>query len=381
MHTDQRVALTGIGETDVGETPEMDSMDLYAKACLNAVEDAGLEKEDIDGVVTGYSMVDPELMHSTSLCDRLGLRPSFSTSLKVGGATPFVGIAHAASGIRQGQCENVLVAFADNRRTGWQSSASEFASTTGDIEFQHTYGAMVPSFYAMLAQRHMHEYGTTAEQLAKISVAAHNHAALRNKGQRAREMSVDDVRESTMIAEPLHKPECALISDCGGAVVVSGEETAEQTDNPVELIGYGEGHGSRYIFRRDDLTISEAIQSGQRAFSMAERSPSDIDVAELYDCFAITPLITLEDLGFCDKGEGGTFIDEQGIRVGEGFPINTHGGELAFAGSGVFHITEAVRQLRGEGGATQVKNAETALAHGVGGVLSTNGTLIMEQWS
>jgi acetyl-CoA acetyltransferase len=380
MHTN-RIAITGIGETEVGETPDMSSLDLHAVACRGAVADAGLEKDDLDGVLTGYSVVSPELMHSTVLADRLGLQPNFNASVRVGGASPYVAAAHAASAIRQGQCENVVVAFADNRRTGWSGAGvNELASRVGHPEFEHPYGPTIPSMYALLARKHMATHGTTPEQLAEVLVACRAHAAMRGAGQRASETSVEEVLASEPIAEPLHRPECALVSDCGGAFVVSGESTARSAPDPVELVGYGEGTGSEYVIGRRELARSQAERSGETAFEKAGLEPSDVDVAQLYDCFSITPLMVLEDLGFCEKGEGGEFVEERGISVDGELPINTHGGELAYAGSGVFHITEAVRQIRGEAGPTQIEGARTALAHGVGGVLSTNATLLLEVW-
>lgn len=379
----QRVAISGVGESDIGSLPEKDSINLYADAILAAIEDAGLEKADVDGVLTGYSIVDPQLMHSTVVCDYLGITPRFNASLRVGGATPFVGVCHAASAIRQGQCENVVVAFGDNRRTGFRKGdgVGDLASRVGHPQFENPYGPLVVSLYALIAQRHMREYGTTPEDLASVAVACRHHAAARGEGQHTDPITVEDVLSSSMISSPLHKLECALISDCAGAVVVSSEEAAASTRDPVELVGYGEGHGSEYVHRRADLVASEAVQSGQTAFEMADRSPADVDVAELYDCFTITPLVLLEDLGFCERGEAGRFVREEGITVGEALPVNTHGGELSYAGAGVFHIVEAVRQLRGDGGPTQVTDAELALAHGVGGVLSTHATLLMEGWA
>lgn len=381
MGSTERVAVTGIGESPIGSTPDMDSINLYATACLEAVDDAGLERDDIDGLVTGYSLVDPKLMHSTVIADYLGLNLSYNESLRVGGATPFVGVCHAANAIQQDQCENVVVAFGDNRRTGFKKGGgvSSLASEVGHPEFENPFGPMVPSMYALIAQKHMAEYGTTAEELAMISVACREHAAMRGAGQQTEPVDVDDVLSSGMISSPLHKLECALISDCAGAVVVSSADTAVETRAPVELTGYGEGHGSEYIHRRDDLLSTPAAESGATAFEMADQTPGDVDVAQLYDCFTITPLLLLEDLGFCKKGEGGSFVRERGITTDGDLPVNTHGGELSYAGAGVFHILEAARQIRGEAAETQV-DTDLALAHGVGGVLSTNATLLMEEW-
>lgn len=381
MGSPQRVAVTGIGESPLGSTPDMDSINLYTTACLEAVDDAGLNNDDIDGLVTGYSLVDPKLMHSTVVADYLGLNLSYSESLRLGGATPFAGVCHAANAIRQSQCENVVVAFGDNRRTGFKkgNGVSNLATEVGHPEFENPFGPIVPSLYALIAQKHMAEYGTTAEELAMISVTCRKHAAMRGDGQRTEPIDVKDVLSSDMISSPLHKLECALISDCAGAVVVSSTDTAVETRAPVELTGYGEGHGSEYIHRRGDLLYTPAVESGMAAFEMSGLAPDDVDVAQLYDCFTITPLLLLEDLGFCEKGEGGSFVRDQGITTDGELPVNTHGGELSYAGAGVFHILEAARQIRGEAAETQV-DADVALAHGVGGVLSTNATLLMERW-
>jgi len=382
MTTTERVAVSGIGESDIGSTPDQTSIDLHLDACITAIDDAGLTKSDIDGIVTGYSIVDPKLMHSTVIADHLGIQPRYNASLQVGGATPFAGVCHAAAAIRQDQCENVLVAFGDNRKTGFTDTdgSSELARVVGHHEFEDPFGPTVPALYALIADRHMEQFGTTVEDLARVAVACRHHASRRGAGQHTDPITVADVRESRPIADPFRKLDCALISDCAGAVVVSAADSAERTRAPVTLAGFGEGHGSKYLLSRDDLVRSEAEQSGKTAFRMAEKTPSDVDVAQLYDCFTITPLILLEDLGFCDRGAAGEFVRTRGIRIGEALPVNTHGGELSYAGAGVFHIIEAVRQIRGDAADTQVDNVETALAHGVGGVLSTHATLIMEAW-
>lgn len=382
MASDHRVAVTGIGESPIGKTPDMDSINLYVAACQAAVADAGLTKDDIDGLITGYSLVDPELMHSTVVADYLGLELSYNACLRVGGATPFVGVCQAANAIRQGECDTVIVAFGDNRRTGFAKAngESDLASQVGHPEFENPFGPMVPSLYALIARRHMAEFDTTPEALATVAVACRTHAAARGTGQMTDPITVDDVLDSELISDPLHKLDCALISHCAGAVVVSSADVAETTDSPVALTGYGQGHGSEYIHRRRDLTRSEAVRSSARAFETSGYTPADVDVAQLYDCFTITPLVLLEDIGFCEKGAAGRFVRDRGITVDGAVPINTHGGELSYAGAGVFHILEAVRQIRGTAEETQVSNADLSLAHGVGGVLSTHATLLMEAW-
>jgi len=223
MGSTQRVAVTGIGESPIGKTPDMDSINLYANACLEAVDDAGLEKADIDGLVTGYSLVDPKLMHSTVVADYLGLNLTYNESLRLGGATPFVGVCRAANAVRQGQCENVVVAFGDNRRTGFSKGRRRGQQSRDGgrpPEFENPFGPLVPSMYALITEAHMATYGTTAEELATVAVACREHASMRGAGQHTEPIDVDDVLSSGLISSPLHKLECALISDCAGAVVV-----------------------------------------------------------------------------------------------------------------------------------------------------------------
>lgn len=381
MQPDQ-IAFTGIGESKVGETPKKSSLNLYADACRAAIDDAGLKKSDIDGVLSAYSLVEPKLMHSTVLSDYLGIQPAVNSSLDVGGATPFVGVCHAANAIAQGTCENVLVAFGDNRKTGFQGDEAQDALTNivGHPEFEDPHGPTVPALYALLAKRYIDKCDVTEEDFAKVSVTCREHAAKRGEGQLTEPVEVQDVLDSPPVSEPLKRMDCALISDGAGAVVVSSAAEAGTSRDPVRLAGYGQGHGSEYLTRRGPLLKCPARASGRAAFSSAGFDPEDIDVAQFYDCFSFTPLILLEDLGFCEKGDGGRFVREEGIGLGDTLPINTHGGLLSYAGAGVFHIIEAIRQLRGSGGATQVDDADTALAHGLGGILSTHATLIMEAW-
>jgi acetyl-CoA acetyltransferase len=249
-------------------------------------------------------------------------------------------------------------------------------------ELEIPYGPLVPSLYALIAQRHMHEYGTTSAQLAEVAVAIRHHASLNPAAQKREPISVADVLASRMVTSPLHVLDCSLVSDGACAVIVTSAGRARDLrSKPVRLLGQGYGLSHSYIGECRTMTTTGAVQSGNEAFAMAGLSRADVDVAQIYDCFTITVIVELEDLGFCKKGEGGSFVEGGRIRLGGELPITTHGGLLSCAHSGYaggfFHVVEAVRQLRGEAGARQVADAEVALVHGNGGVASIHATLLL----
>ncbi|RYG87214.1 MAG: thiolase family protein, partial [Alphaproteobacteria bacterium] len=249
-------------------------------------------------------------------------------------------------------------------------------------QYERPFGPLIPAMYALAANRHMHEYGTTPEQLAEVAVTMRRHAGLNPNAQARDPITIDDVLNSKMIATPLHMLDCSLVSDGGGALVVSRADAArDMRRRPVELLGAGEGHLNEHIHQAPSLTTTGARISGARAFDMAGLTPREMDFAMLYDCFTITALLQLEDLGFCKAGEGGPFVANGGIGLGGRLPVNTHGGLLSHGHpgrpGGIFHIIEAVRQLRGECGDRQVEAASLGLVHGNGGILSTHSTLIL----
>ena len=245
-------------------------------------------------------------------------------------------------------------------------------------EYEAPYGPLIPTLYALVAQRHMHEYGTTPEQMAEVAVAIRGHAALNPLAHKREPIMVADVLNSKMITTPLHMLDCAIVSDGAAAFVVSSHPGKKK---PVKLLGQGYGFTHAYIGEHDNIVNAGAVQSGREAFAMAGVKPADIDVAELYDCFTITVIAELEDLGFCPKGEGGRFVEGGRIRLGGELPVTTHGGLLSAVhpglAGGMFHVVEAVRQLRGEAGARQVPGAELVLAHGNGGIIGIHCTLIL----
>jgi len=277
----------------------------------------------------------------------------------------------------------VVVAMADSMRSGLtRDQAMLVQASTGHPEFEQPYGPTVPAYYALIAQAHMAEFGTTQEQFAGIAVACREHAA-RNPSAQMRELiSVEDVLASRMIADPLHLLDCSLVSDGGSAIVLtSAERAADMSQTPIYLLGAGEAHSHEHISAARNLTTSAAKEAGQRAFEMSGLGPTDMNFAQLYDCFTPTVLVELEDLGFCKKGEGGAFVESGALLPGGSLPVNTHGGLLSHSHPGnpgaMFALTESVVQLRGKANGRQVTNAKNALVHAQGGIMSSHTALIL----
>ena len=378
-----KVAIVGSADTEVGKLPHVSATGLCVEAAERALKDAGITRDDVDGLVTCNSMAQPHMYHAETIAEYMQIFPAYSVTLNAGGGTTFSGIHHAAMAIATGVCNTVLISMADCLRTGLsRDQAMAIQSSTGHPQFEIPWGPTVPAYYALIARAHMHAYGTTAEQLAAVAVNGRTHAS-RNPNAQMRELiSIDDVLGSRMIADPLHLLDCSLVSDGGAAVILtSAERAVDMRNNPVYLLGAGAASGHEHISQAHSLTTSAAVESGQRAFEMAGLSPADIDVAELYDCFTPVVLIELEDLGFCKKGEAGAFVAAGETDLGGALPVNTHGGMLSHSHPGnpgaMFSLTEAVAQLRGHAGERQVHDAEIALVHAQGGVMSSHATLIL----
>jgi acetyl-CoA acetyltransferase len=378
-----KVAIVGVGESDIGKVPNMTGLGLNAQAAKRALDDAGLKVSDIDGVLTAYSFTEPYFMLGSVLCEYLGLKPRFSASVVCGGASPAVMLKHAAEAIVSGQAETVLVCAGENRATGVSRDAAVAALlAVGHPYFEQPYGGSIPGYYAMIAQRHMHVYGTTREQLAHVAVNTRAHALLHPNAHMKKPVTLAEVLDAKPIADPLGMLDCCLISDAGGAFIVTSAERARDLKaRPAYLQGIGEYHTHEHLMCAPSLTEFGATESGRIAYEMAGLGPQDIDVAQLYDCFTIVPIIELEELGFAERGAGGAFFAEGHARIGGKLPVNTHGGMLshahAGAAGGLFGIVEAVRQLRGGLGERQVQGAEVALVHNEGGILSSHCTLIL----
>ena len=378
-----KVAIVGAADTEVGVIPDYGATQLCVDAARRVLDDAGITKNQIDGLITCNSMAEPTMYHAEMIAEYLQIFPRYCMAIGAGGATAFSILQHAASAIVTGVCDTVLISMADSLRSGLsRDQAMLIQSSTGHAQFESPYGPTVPAYYALIAQAHMHEYGTTAQQFAAIAVACRKHAVLNPAAQMREPISVDDVLNSRMIADPLHLLDCSLVSDGGAAVIMTSAERAKDfPQQAVYLLGVGEGHGHEHISQAQNLTTSTAVESGKLAFEMAGLTPKDIDIAQLYDCFTPTVLIELEDLGFCKKGEAGAFVEAGEIELGGSLPVNTHGGLLSHSHPGnpgsMFHLTEAVTQLRHQAGARQVENAEVALVHAQGGIMSSHCTLIL----
>jgi acetyl-CoA acetyltransferase len=373
-------AIAGAAESDLGITGRS-VLGLQTQAITRALADAGLTVADVDGLATtGVSR-----FSTTQLAEYLGIQLSWVDSTFAGGSAFEMFVARAAQAIAAGQASVVVISYASNQRSaGSRSLAGVQEPHTPEAQFEAPYGPLHPiSHYAMAAAAYLHRYLVTREQLAEVAVAAREWA-LRNPAAyryRAGPLSVDDVLAAAPVSTPLTTADCCLVTDGGGAVVLTSLERARDLPHPpVPVLGYGEVSTHASMAGPDDLTDSGAAPAARRAFAMAGLTPADVDVLEVYDSFTITVLLTLEALGFCKPGEAGSLIQDGRIRPGGTLPLNTSGGGLSYCHPGqlgVLLLVEAVRQLRGECGGRQVPGAEVALAHGTGGIFSTHATVLL----
>jgi len=371
-----RAVIVGIAESDLGEVgPGYTPLDLIGQATLRALDDAGLKKEDVDGLFSASAYYH---MPTLSAGEYLGIRPRYSDATSVGGSSFVSHLFHAATAIDAGLCEVALITYGSTQRSG----GGRLVSGSETLSYEAPYKPRYPvSMYALAASRHMHQYGTTREQLAEIAVAAREWAKLNPKAFMRDDLSVEDVLNSRMVSSPLSVLDCCLVTDGGGAAIVTRPERANDLAKPpVYLLGAGEAHWHRNISQMPDLTVTAAAESGLCAYEMAGVGPEDVDVTLLYDAFTINTVLFLEDLGFCGKGEGGTFVEGGRIAPGGELAVNTNGGGLSYNHPGMYGlllIVEAVRQLRRECGERQVEDANVSLVHGNGGVLSSQVTAIL----
>lgn len=353
---------------------------IIANVARDAIADAGLKKSDVDGLLTGWALSDYSVLWPSVVADYLQIHPSYVNQVELGGASAAGMVWRAAAAIQGGMCHTVLCVLGDRRARARQMPP--FSSI--EAEFDAPYGLIAANpGYALIAQRHKHEYGTTAEQMAKVAVdqrksACRNPAAL--FGQT--EIDVDDVLASRMIVDPLHLLE--IVSPCtgGGAFVVTSRERAKDGPHPpVMLLGAGEAGGHSSITHARNLTTSLVEPAAAAAFRMAGVGPRDMDFVQPYDCYTITVIVTLEDAGFCDKGEGGRFVAEHDLSYAGDFPCNTHGGQLSFGqpglAGGMSHVIEAARQLMGRGEARQVSGARIGYVNGNGGIMAEQCSLVL----
>ncbi|MBF5005343.1 thiolase [Diaphorobacter caeni] len=380
QHMRGKSAIVGVGQAGIGEAHGFTAMEILAQAATKAVADAGLTMQDIDGLATCSSAAS---MWAMPTAEYLGLRPKFIDSTMLGGSSFIAHLMPAMLALESGQCNAVLVCYGSTQKTGTFSrkAMSEAFKLVDPLPYEHPYQPMLPpTAYALAASRHMHEFGTTREQLAEVAVAARRWAQLNPEAYARDPLSIDDVLNARMISTPLTVRDCCLVTDGAGAFVLMRADRAKaQKQKPVYVLGNATAVWNRQISCMENLTVTSASESGQRAFEMAGLKPSDVDVVGLYDAFTINTLLFLEDLGFCKKGEAGAFVQNGGIAPGGHLPVNTNGGGLSCVHPGmygIFLVIEAVRQLRGECGERQVKDAKIALAHGNGGTLSSQSTAL-----
>lgn len=373
-------AIVGVGEAGIGR-PDYPAteLEITASAVMSALGDAGITLSEVDGVFTASTA---DALSSLSLCEYLGLRPTYIDSTNMGGSSFITHLEHASLAIQSGKCSVAVIAYGSVQ----YSRSKQLQSPVQPSVYERGTAARMPvSAYALATARHMFEFGTTREDLARVVVASRAWAALTPGATERTPVSVAQVLESRMVSTPLSRMDCCLVTDGAGAVVlVSRERAADGRADAVELLGSATATSHMAISQMPELTSTAAVDTGRRVFAATGLSPQDVDVLQLYDAFSINPLLFLEDLGFCEKGEGGAFIDSVGIGPGGGLPVNTNGGGLSYCHPGmygVFMIIEAVRQLRSEAGARQVEDVEIALVHGNGGRLSAQATALLAKGS
>jgi acetyl-CoA C-acetyltransferase len=380
--------IAGIYEHPTRKADDKSLAQLHAEVAKGALEDAGLTRADVDGF---FCAGDAPGLGPLSLVDYMGLKVRHMDTTETGGSSYVIHVAHAAEAIAAGKCSVALITLAGRPRAEGMATGTaprNYGSAAPDVQFEYPFGPTVVNMYAMAAQRHMHDFGTTSAQLAWIKVAASHHAQHNPHALLREVVTVDDVVNSPMIADPLHRLDCCVITDGGGALVVVSPEVAKRVQRPrVRLLGAGEAP-KHQMGGKIDLTYTGAARSGALAFAEAGVTPADIKYVSIYDSFTITVLICLEDLGFCPKGGGGRFVEDGNLISGQGrLPFNTDGGGLCnnhpANRGGMTKVIEAVRQLRGEAHPkVQVPNCGLALAHGTGGSLGTrhgSATVILER--
>jgi acetyl-CoA C-acetyltransferase len=388
MSINGKAYIAGVYEHPTRKAVDKSLAQLHAESALGALADAGLTKDDVDGY---FCAGDAPGLGPLSLVDYMGLNLRHMDATETGGSSYVLHVGHAAEAIALGKCSVALITLAGRPRAEGMATGTaprNYGSSAPDVAFEFPFGPTVVNMYAMCAQRHMYEYGTTSEQLAWVKVAASHHAQYNENAMLRNVVTVEEVVNSPMISDPLHRLDCCVISDGGGAIIVTSPEIAKSLKRPlVKVIGAGEAP-KHQMGGKVDLTYSGARWSGPLAFQEAGVKPSDMKYASIYDSFTITVLMQLEDLGFCEKGEGGKFVSDGNLIAGTGkLPFNTDGGGLCnnhpANRGGLTKVIEAVRQLRGEAHPkVQVPNCDLALAHGTGGSLGTrhgSATVIMER--
>ena len=366
--------IAGVAEAPLGKVADHSELSMMTVAAREALAEAGLSRKDVDGLFVRYRSTEPLVEHSVELGEYLGIQPRYADSTDIGGGSFEAYVHHALLAVAAGRCEVALLAYASrqrSRRSRTMLVAPDDYTLSG--QFEAPYGILSPiGQYALIAARHMYQYGTTAEQMAEVAVAARRWAQLNPKAWERQPLTVEDVLASEPISEPLRRLDCCLMTDGGAAVVITTADRArDAAKRPVRILGAGESHTHWHISQMRDLTVSAGAVSAREAFGMAGITPADVDFVEPYDNFTSAVIMHVEDLGFCRKGEGGPFVTGGRLAPGGTLPAMTSGGGLSYNHPGMLGLlllVEAVRQLRGEAGARQVPRARIGVVHGIGGV-------------
>ncbi|QTH22662.1 thiolase [Rhizorhabdus wittichii] len=370
-----RTAIVGAATFGIGRCPGVSAVDMAARAAMLALADAGLSLADVDAL---YTSAPYEALGGMELSEYLGLTPKVVDCNRTGGSAFEVYVQQAALALEAGLIDCALIAYGSNPA----SNPPPGVGMTRQSRWESPYRPVAPiSSYALAASRHMHLYGTTRAQLAEVAVAARRWAQLNPEAAVRDPLTIDEVLSARMISDPLTARDCCLFNDGAAAVVmVRADRAKDCARRPIPVLGAAHAVTHREISSMPDLTVTGAAISGPQAFAQAGVTPADIDLAMVYDAFTITPILFLEDLGFCPKGEGGRFVENGAIAPGGRLAVNTNGGGLSCVHPGMyglFLLVEAVRQLRGEAGDRQLERAELAVAHGNGGVLSSEATVVL----
>jgi len=374
MSLSGRHVIAGIGHTAFGKLPGWDTVAMNVEACRLALADAGIEKSAVDTVFVKVPSSAHQFMYGQKVAEALGITPRMGGAWDQGGAANISLLSFAIMAVEAGQCEVALVCYADNPRTG---NRAHFGRPRGD---DAAYGWFsTAAGYAMIHRRHVIEYGTRPEDFAAVAIACRKHGAANPDAQLRKPLDLEQYLASPWVVDPLRKDDCALVSDGGAALVVMSAKKARElgVPQPVPVLGFGQGQSSFELPQRATLTSTEAARAAHTAFTMAGARPQDVDVAQIYDCFTITVLMTLEDYGLCRKGEAGAFVRDGAIEHGGRLPINTSGGLLSETGMpGLQLVMEGVRQMRGTA-RLQVPGAKLCLVSNQGGTMHTHATLLL----
>ncbi|MFK0089629.1 thiolase [Pseudomonas sp. NPDC090755] len=370
-----KTAIVGIGTAGVGEAKGFSAMELLGQASLQAIADAGLQLQDIDGI---FAATSSHAFPTLSVAEYLGIKPSYVDGTNIGGSSFEMHLLQATLALEAGLCNAALVCYGSNQRT----AGGRLVSMSEPQWHEAFYKPRHPiTSYSLAASRHMYQYGTTREMLGEVAVSARQWANLNPEAFARGPLTLDDVMASRMVSDPLSSADCCLVTDGGAAcVLVRADRARDLQRKPAYFLGAAGAQWHRSVVAMPDLTVTAASESGPRAMAMAGVTHADIDLVMLYDAFTINTILFLEDLGFCPKGEGGRFVQGGHIAPGGGLAVNTNGGGLSCVHPGMyglFLIIEAVRQIRGEAGARQLKKADIALLHGNGGTLSSQVTAFL----